>query len=83
MKIARVTGSVTGTAKDPYFSGQKLLLVDVLDADGKVLEPAVVALDTCSAGPGDRVVITTGSAARARRQLSATMARTWHFSRSR
>ena len=64
MKIARVTGTVTGTAKDSSFSGQKMLLVDILDAEGKVQEASVVVLDVCSAGPGDRVVVTTGSAAR-------------------
>ncbi len=70
MKIARVTGTVTGTAKDVSFSGQKMLLVDICDADGKVLEPAVVVLDVCSAGPGEMVVITTGSAARLPGQTS-------------
>ena len=70
MKIARVTGTVTGTAKDTSFSGQKMLLVDILDAEGKVQEASVVVLDVCSAGPGDRVVVTTGSAARLPSQTS-------------
>ncbi len=64
MKIARVRGVVTGTVKDSQFSGQKTLIVDVLDAEGNVLEASVVALDVCSAGPGDMVLVTTGSAAR-------------------
>ena len=70
MKIARVTGTVTGTVKDTPFSAQKMLVVDIVDTDGKVLEPAVVALDVCSAGTGDLVVVTTGSAARMPSQTS-------------
>ena len=70
MKLARVTGTVTSTVKDTPFSAQKMLLVDIVDADGKVLEAAVVALDVCSAGPGDLVIVTTGSAARLPNQTS-------------
>ena len=70
MKLARVTGTVTGTVKDSQLSGQKMLLVDIVDAAGKVLEPSVVALDTCSAGPGDHVVLSMGSAARLPSQTS-------------
>ena len=70
MKLARVTGTVTGTVKDTPFSAQKMLLVDIVDAEGTVLEPAVVALDVCSAGTGDLVVVTLGSAARLPNQTS-------------
>ena len=70
MKLARVTGTVTATVKDTPFSAQKMLLVDIVDAEGTVLEPAVVALDVCSAGPGDLVVVTMGSAARLPTQTS-------------
>ncbi len=70
MKLARVTGTVTGTVKDSQLSGQKMLLVDIVDSAGKVLEPSVVALDVCSAGPGDHVVVSTGSAARLPTQTS-------------
>ncbi|MEM7426502.1 MAG: EutN/CcmL family microcompartment protein [Pseudomonadota bacterium] len=70
MKLARVTGTVTGTVKDSQLTGQKMLLVDIVDAGGTVLEPSVVALDVCSAGPGDHVVVSTGSAARLPAQTS-------------
>ncbi len=70
MRIARVTGTVTATVKETQFSGQKLLLVDVVDAAGKVIESSVVALDVCSAGTGDRVIVTSGSAARLPGQTS-------------
>ena len=64
MKLARVTGTVTATAKDPQLTGLKLLVCDVVDGAGKVLEPATVAADTVGAGLGDQVLIATGSAAR-------------------
>lgn len=64
MKLARVTGTVTATIKDASLSGKPLLIVDVVDGKGKVLEPALVAADTVGAGVGDRVLIATGSAAR-------------------
>ena len=64
MKLARITGTVTATAKDAQLTGLKLLVADVIDGSGKVLEPAMVAADTCGAGVGDEVLVTTGSAAR-------------------
>ena len=64
MRVARVTGTVTATAKDAQLTGFKLLLTDIVDASGKVLEPAVVAADTCGAGVGDLVMLVQGSAAR-------------------
>ncbi len=64
MRLGRVTGTVTATVKDPQLVGLKLLLADVIDADGKILQAAVVAADACGAGVGDRVLIATGTAAR-------------------
>jgi len=64
MKLARVSGLVTGTIKTGQLTGQKLLVVDFIDAKGKVLEAGAVATDVCGAGFGDLVVIATGSAAR-------------------
>ena len=64
MRLARVIGTVTATAKDAQLTGFKLLLCDIVDGGGKLLEPAVVAADTCGAGVGDTVMITQGSGAR-------------------
>ncbi len=64
MKIARVTGTVNGTVKDSQLTGFALLVADVEDGRGELLEKAVVAVDTCGAGVGDLVLIVTGSAAR-------------------
>lgn len=72
MKLGRVTGTVTATAKDASLVGSKLLLCDLVDAKGKVIEPAVVAVDTVGAGPGDQVMMTFGSAARLPAQTTGT-----------
>lgn len=59
MRIARVTGTVTATVKEPSLAGTKLLVV-ASDAP----DHSFVAADTCGAGVGDLVLVTTGSAAR-------------------
>lgn len=64
MKLARAKGTVTATAKDSSLTGKKLLLVDVEDGRGKVIESSVVAVDTCGAGVGDLVLVSFGSASR-------------------
>lgn len=64
MQLAKVTGTVTATAKDARLVGQKLLLADLVDAHGTVIVPGQVAVDTVGAGVGDTVIITSGSAAR-------------------
>ncbi|MGI9486613.1 MAG: EutN/CcmL family microcompartment protein [Geminicoccaceae bacterium] len=64
MRLARVTGTVTATVKEAGLAGTKLLVVDVEDGIGNVLEFSLVAADTCGAGVGDMVLLTTGSAAR-------------------
>lgn len=64
MRLARVTGTVTATAKPASLSGRSLLLVDIVDSKGSTLETAVVAVDSCGAGKGDLVMLAQGSAAR-------------------
>jgi len=64
MKLAKIIGNVTATAKDAQLSGHKLLICDIIDGAGAVTEPAVVSADTVGAGVGETVLITTGSAAR-------------------
>ena len=50
MQIGKVTGTVTATAKAERLTGQKLLIVDVIDASGNVLLPSQVAPDTVRRG---------------------------------
>ncbi len=71
MQLGKVTGTVTATAKAERLTGQKLLIVDVVDASGKVLSSAHVAPDTVGAGVGDTVLLTHGSAARMAQGLSS------------
>ncbi len=71
MKLGKVTGNVTATAKAERLTGQKLLIVDVIDAKGAVVTPSLVAPDTVGAGVGDTVLMTQGSAARMAQGLSS------------
>lgn len=64
MRIARITGRVSASVKAEALTGRKMLLADYVDAGGNVLEPAAVVTDACGAGPGDVVLVATGSAAR-------------------
>ncbi len=64
MRIVRVIGTATATVKAPGLSGHKLLIVDIEDAAGKVLDAARVAVDTVGAGRGDLCLMVEGSAAR-------------------
>jgi len=64
MRLARVIGTATATAKLDGLSGHKLLIVDVQDASGKVLVPSVVAVDAVGAGRGDLCLMVEGSSAR-------------------
>ena len=56
MKIGRVVGSVWATRKAGCLSGHTFLVVDTGKED-------LVAADQVGAGPGDRVLLATGSAA--------------------
>ena len=64
MRLARVTGTVTATLKESGLTGLKLLVADVEDGAGGVLEKSVVAADAVGAGVGDMVLLAEGSAAR-------------------
>ncbi len=64
MRLARITGTVTATAKDAQLVGKPLLLADIVDGAGKVITQAQVAADTVGAGVGDTVLLAQGSAAR-------------------
>jgi microcompartment protein CcmK/EutM len=64
MRLGRVVGTVTGTVKERSLTGHKLLMVDLVDADGAVVDRQVVAVDAVGAGVGDVVLVAGGSAAR-------------------
>ena len=56
MKIGKVIGSVWATRKAQCLQGQTFLMVET---EGKT----IVAADQVGAGPGDRVLLVTGTAA--------------------
>lgn len=58
MLIGEVIGNVTATQKDAKLDGQKLLLVQPLEPNGKIKGTPIIAIDTMSAGKGDRVLYT-------------------------
>ena len=64
MRIARVVGTVTASVKDKKLAGLKLLVVDIQDGAGNLLESSVVAVDNIGAGVGELVLVVSGSAAR-------------------
>jgi len=63
--IARVTGTVVATAKEPRLSGLTMLLLQPTDPAGQPGKgAAVVAIDAVGAGLGDLVMYAAGSSAR-------------------
>ena len=64
MRLARITGRVSASVKTGRLTGVRMLVADYVDPDGEVLERAAVITDACGAGPGDLVLVATGSAAR-------------------
>ena len=65
MKLARVVGTVVSTIKAPIFEERALLLVDLLEPDGRAAGGYLLAVDTVGAGAGETVlVLDEGSSAR-------------------
>ena len=65
MLLARVTGTVVSTRKEPKIEGIKFLLLEKVDPatmEGK--KDFVVAMDTVGAGLGEVVFYVAGSSAR-------------------
>jgi ethanolamine utilization protein EutN len=58
--LGRIVGSATATVKHPSMQGSKLLLVMVLQADGRSIEgDPILVIDTLGAGQGETVMITS------------------------
>lgn len=56
MKLARVAGTVVSPISHPFFEGERLLLCDLLDADGAP-DGYVIAVDVVDAGAGELVLV--------------------------
>ncbi len=57
MFIARVIGEVVSTIKHPALLGKKLLVVEKLTERGEPTGDSQLAVDSVSAGEGDRVLV--------------------------
>ncbi|HVX59291.1 MAG TPA: EutN/CcmL family microcompartment protein [Pirellulales bacterium] len=60
MQIGSVVGIATSTVKHPSMEGWKLLVVQLLAADGKSPDgEPVLAVDRLGAGRGEKVILTS------------------------
>ena len=64
MKLAVVIGQVVSTVKCSGFEQDRLLIVEILDADGNPTGDTHVASDNIGAGNGEWVLVVRGSSAR-------------------
>ncbi|MCB1147782.1 MAG: EutN/CcmL family microcompartment protein [Leptospiraceae bacterium] len=65
MYLAKVIGNVVSTHKEEKIENVALLLVDKIDPKTcKVSGAVAVAIDSVGAGPGEYVLVVTGSSAR-------------------
>ena len=63
MQIGRVVGHATATVKHASMKGWRLLLVQLLLANGKEDGEPLLAIDHLGAGAGSRVIVTNDGAA--------------------
>ncbi|MGC4377566.1 EutN/CcmL family microcompartment protein [Fictibacillus sp. Mic-4] len=64
MRLGTVIGNVWATRKEDGLTGLKFLVVQFEMPDGSPVEAPIIAADQIGAGIGDKVMVTTGSAAR-------------------
>ncbi len=64
MNLGKVVGTVVSTRKEPSMDGLKLMLVRLVDPEGKETGSHVVAADAVGAGPDEMVLVAAGSSAR-------------------
>jgi len=56
MRLGRVVGRVVATVRAPDLDGEKLLVVQPVDAARRPMGGTIVACDTAQSGPGDLVL---------------------------
>ena len=64
MQLAKVTGTLVATRKDPLLEGMTFLVLQQVDADSGDGGGFVVAVDAVGAGVGEMVMYASGSSAR-------------------
>jgi microcompartment protein CcmK/EutM len=64
MTLGKVVGTVVATHKEQTLEGLRFMLVRQVDTDGQETGGFVVAADAVGAGPGELVLVASGSSAR-------------------
>ncbi len=64
MTLGKVVGTVVATRKEPTLDGLKFMIVRAVDGDGKETGAFLVAADAVGVGPGEYVLVASGSSAR-------------------
>ncbi len=64
MNMGKVVGTVVATRKEPSMEGLRLMWVRHLNEQGEETGGQVVAVDAVGAGPGEVVLVASGSSAR-------------------
>lgn len=64
MFLGRVIGTVWATRKDESLEGLRFLIVKKVDTNLNLLSEFTVAVDSVGAGPGEIVMVASGSSAR-------------------
>lgn len=57
MKIGRVAATVVATIQVPALDGRRLLLIDLLDFEGRPTGKDLIAVDAVGAGAGEQVLV--------------------------
>lgn len=57
MILGKVIGNVVSTQKHAHYLGEKILIVQPIDAQGKAAGKSLLAIDRAQAGVGDRVLV--------------------------
>jgi microcompartment protein CcmK/EutM len=57
MTLCKVIGTIVATQKNEHLKGQKILIVQPVDLNGKLIGRDLLALDSVDAGVGDTVLV--------------------------
>jgi microcompartment protein CcmK/EutM len=64
MNLGKVTGRLWAAARHQSLEGAKLLIISLINSDGKATGAYEVAYDTVDAGVGDTVITVKGSSSK-------------------
>ncbi|MBI5020335.1 MAG: EutN/CcmL family microcompartment protein [Ignavibacteriales bacterium] len=57
MTLCKVIGTLVATQKNDHLKNQKMLIVQPIDLEGKLIGRDLIALDSVDAGVGDTVLV--------------------------